>query len=249
MGSDVEELLYALVAVDRRAAVWCAAQCARTVLHLVPEGDLRPAEAIEAAEAWVRGELDEQEVCGIAAERAAGAEREAHQLARTATRAALRSDAADATAATYAARAAKRAAASVCSAHPASAAEAAAQAVAFSASVDARSDLDAEWRRAYHTHLETLRRLVGAERWPWTQPLADRTQPLADRPQPTARLDPLDDPRTTGITIPDLLVARARARRLGLDWSDPRQRARAERTTDSSEPSPAQDQPRSRSTQ
>jgi hypothetical protein len=39
---DVLDLLRDLVAADRRAAVWCAAQCARTALHLIPAGEDRP---------------------------------------------------------------------------------------------------------------------------------------------------------------------------------------------------------------
>ena len=52
---DVVALLRALAATDMRAAAWCAAQCARTALHLIPAGEDRPRSAIEAAEAWARG--------------------------------------------------------------------------------------------------------------------------------------------------------------------------------------------------
>ena len=41
MNSAVEGLLWELTAIDQRAAAWCAAQCARTVLHLVPDGEVR----------------------------------------------------------------------------------------------------------------------------------------------------------------------------------------------------------------
>jgi hypothetical protein len=44
------------ISADRRKFTWVAAQCARLVLHLVPEGEDRPRLAIEAAEAFSRGE-------------------------------------------------------------------------------------------------------------------------------------------------------------------------------------------------
>ncbi|HHO52272.1 MAG TPA: hypothetical protein ENK18_15705 [Deltaproteobacteria bacterium] len=219
MDSDVEGLLYALVVVDRRAAVWCAAQCARTVGHLVPDTEPRPRLAIEAAEAWVRGGPIPPRALAEAAHRAGYAERAAHERARIASRAGQPHEAASATAAAYAARAAKRVASSVRALRPASAAGAAARAAAHAACDphDPAGDLSATWERAYRAHLRILERLVRAERWPWT-PQAPHAEP-----------DQLSDPRTAGIPIPELLAARARARRLGLAWADPRQRAAAER--------------------
>lgn len=38
MADDPRPLLRELAAVDRRGAVWCAALCAQSVLHLVPDG-------------------------------------------------------------------------------------------------------------------------------------------------------------------------------------------------------------------
>jgi hypothetical protein len=40
--------------VELRLLVLCAANCARSVLHLVPPDEDRPRQAVEAAEAWVR---------------------------------------------------------------------------------------------------------------------------------------------------------------------------------------------------
>lgn len=42
--------------VDRRLVVLAACDCARLALSHVPEGDLRPLRAIEAGEAWARGQ-------------------------------------------------------------------------------------------------------------------------------------------------------------------------------------------------
>lgn len=49
--------LAARVDVDRKQLVMAACACARLVLHLVPAGEDRPRKAIEAAEAWCRGEV------------------------------------------------------------------------------------------------------------------------------------------------------------------------------------------------
>jgi hypothetical protein len=52
----------ARVGVDRRAIVRAACACARTVLHLVPEGEERPLSAIETAEAWCDGRATTEQV-------------------------------------------------------------------------------------------------------------------------------------------------------------------------------------------
>lgn len=112
MSGDARELLRSLVPIDRRVAVWCAAQCARTALQYVPEGELRPLRAIEAAEAWAREPSEEGKgaAYGIAVEShcaALGATKWAASAARAAYYAAL---AAHADRASYAANAAAKAA-------------------------------------------------------------------------------------------------------------------------------------------
>ena len=42
--------------VDRKLLVMAACACARTALRFVPDGELRPLQAIEAAESWCRDE-------------------------------------------------------------------------------------------------------------------------------------------------------------------------------------------------
>ncbi len=55
---DARWMLHAAakVGVDRRLVVRAACACARTVLDRIPVGEERPRRAIEAAEAWTRGE-------------------------------------------------------------------------------------------------------------------------------------------------------------------------------------------------
>ncbi len=48
--------------IDHKLLFLCACKCARRVLHLVPLGEDRPLMAIEAAEAWVDGEIHLSEV-------------------------------------------------------------------------------------------------------------------------------------------------------------------------------------------
>ena len=56
-------LLWLVARTSRRELVTLAAcACARTVLHLVPEGEERPRLAIETAEAWTRCEATTDEV-------------------------------------------------------------------------------------------------------------------------------------------------------------------------------------------
>ena len=50
---NFREFFTSLHAADKRCMVWVAAHIARHVLPKVPEGELRPLRAIEAAEAWV----------------------------------------------------------------------------------------------------------------------------------------------------------------------------------------------------
>ena len=48
--------------VDRKLLTRGACACARTSLQYVPPGELRPLRAIEAAEAWTRGEASSEEL-------------------------------------------------------------------------------------------------------------------------------------------------------------------------------------------
>jgi hypothetical protein len=52
---------------DRKTLVLCVCEIARTVLHLVPEGEDRPRIAIETAEAWARGDATVEQVKEAAA--------------------------------------------------------------------------------------------------------------------------------------------------------------------------------------
>jgi len=58
--------------ISRQRLVLASCACARTVLHLVPEGEHRPRIAIETAERWTRGEATLEEV-QLAAANAANA--------------------------------------------------------------------------------------------------------------------------------------------------------------------------------
>lgn len=191
MNSEVEALLQELGRVDRRAAAWCACQCARTVLRYVPKRDKGPRQTIEIAEAWVRGEATSLQ-CIVAA---AGARNAAAFAALT----------------------------SYSGGHAASAALAAAEAVA-----DAAADPDNR-HEARDRHLAMLLDLVSSIRWPLLEP--DVAAVIAAPEAIAVAWDWLG--RCEGDqSIPELLSARSRADRLGLDWSDPVQRAIAERAVD-----------------
>src|SRR5208283_4061809 len=93
---------------DPRLIVLAACACARTVLHLVAAGEERPRIAIEAAEAWCRGESAAAAAAAFAAANAAyyAAYAAAAAAADAADAAAAAAAAADADAAAYAAAAA-----------------------------------------------------------------------------------------------------------------------------------------------
>ena len=200
--NEIQQLLRQLAEVDHEAAVWCACQCARTVLHLLSEGEGRPGAAIETAEAWLAGGAT------------TGDCRQASASAYAAYRAAY--DARDHSAA-FAANAANAAVSVVFDEHPAKQAVYAAGNAAYA---DRRSDQAANAR---------LLGLVSAIRWPLAVPAPSRLR--ASPPRVQVAWDALSEP-TADPTIPALVEAHARAGRLGLDWSDPVQRAIAERTTD-----------------
>ena len=75
----------ARLAVDRKLIVIAACQCARMALHWLPAGEERPLIAIEAAEAWVRGEATNDEVGAAAAHAAYAADAYAYAAAAYAT--------------------------------------------------------------------------------------------------------------------------------------------------------------------
>ena len=204
MSSEVEQLLRKLVEVDRRAAVWCACQCARTVLCLGPEKEERPRRvAIETAEAWVRREATEED-CKKAANAA---------------------DDEDDDYAAYAAYAADTVSDSAASA--ASSAEAAVRSCAGQAASHTTGD---DWQVARSRHLTHLLSLVSAIRWPLIVPTASQLRTASGAVQ--VAWDALTTTSGEDHTIPELIEARARAQRLGLDWDDPVQRAIAERAAD-----------------
>jgi hypothetical protein len=96
--------------VDRRLIVRAACACARTALRYVPEGETRPLRAIEAAEAWTRGEVTIDEVRSAAYAARAAAATTTTSYAYTAAYAAYAAYAADAVFAADAVSAATRAA-------------------------------------------------------------------------------------------------------------------------------------------
>lgn len=69
---------------DQRFAVWCSCAVARTVLDLIPRGELRPLRVIETAEAWVRGKATISDV--VVARASADAAYEAASAAYDAAR-------------------------------------------------------------------------------------------------------------------------------------------------------------------
>ena len=202
-----------LAAADRRAAVWCAAQCARTVLHLGPEAEERPRREVELAEAWARGEVSER-VCRPIAE-AANAEGGYHRHCESwevwtvyATNTLI--------GAIVAGEALPRWVAGV--------ADCAAEAAAAGAATEG------ERREIRAAHLAAMLALVSSIHWPPTLPAHERILRAPSAVQ--VALDRLSAPPRSGLPIPDLVEARARADRLALDWNDPVQRAVAERTAD-----------------
>ena len=89
---DARWMLHAASAagVDRRLTVLAACACARTSIHLVPEGEYRPLRAIETAEAWARGQatVRKTKFAGTAANEASWDMREANNEAAQAAAAA-----------------------------------------------------------------------------------------------------------------------------------------------------------------
>jgi hypothetical protein len=122
---------------QRRAIVLAACDCAETALRHVPEGELRPAEAIRVARAWCRGKATLQDV-RAATNAAYAASAAATNAATNAAAAASAADDAAAYAAAYTAAYAANAAA-----YAANAAAYAANAAAYAANAAAYADADA----------------------------------------------------------------------------------------------------------
>ena len=229
MAYEVEALLQKLAVVDERTAVFCASQCARTVLHLVPVGEDRPSAALEAAEAWAR------------ADRGRGEGGAVEKLARDASRAGgPPTDPPGVYTHAGAARSAAHAAANVARAAARGRSSASRIVRAIRGTAHARAchaavglegvALTTAWHGTHERHLEALLALVSTIRWPRTAPAPDQRNAAA--PALQVAWDALRPDLRTDHVVPDLLSAHDRASRLGLDWTDPVQRAIAERTTD-----------------
>ncbi|MCB9678028.1 MAG: hypothetical protein H6737_23210 [Alphaproteobacteria bacterium] len=241
--SDVAALLDALAAIDPRAATWCAAQCARTVLDRVAPGESRPLAAVEAAEAWaLRPDAATRRACEHAAREASAAVYAPHpssddvvaDAAYYATHSAA--DAAwSASQGTAAAGAAREAAwAAGASAESTRAALARADAADEAGSEAAEAALIEARRRAVAAHLDALGGLVRGLRWPLTTPTAAE---LAAAP-PVLRVawDRVTEQAVPAadLAIDALIDAARRAERLGLAWDDRVARSIAERADEAS---------------
>ena len=200
--SELRDLLSKLAAVDRSAAVWCAAQCARVALHLVDDPRARPREALEMAEKWVRGRTSTVLCCAAAARAQAYARRLSPSAAHSAAQSAA-----------FAANCPRQPL-------PAMTAERAARA------------LHEAYGDPAPRHLDALLARVRSIRWPFaraTPALLATTSPGVAVAYDWLEDDPQAAPDQS---IEDLLAAHARAARLGLFWPDPVQRSIAERTVD-----------------
>lgn len=227
MGSEIEEILKQLANIDRRAAVWCAARCARAMLHFVPEEEQRPRRAIELAEGWARGEVTVEE-CAAASRAAMAAAplavargasrvfRDPHLVPRSTAEAVRDGIRAVHLPPSVTAEWRHRAVGS----RPRAVRDAIARAHADSVPAQ---------REASDLQLTTLLALASAERWPLTTPAPEQ---LRAAPEAVAVAWDLVAAATGDHTMLELLEAHARAVRLGLDWEDPVQRAVAERATD-----------------
>ena len=205
MRSEVEVLLVKLAEVDPKSAMWCACQCVRTVLPLVPEGEDRPKRAVDTTEAWLRGDIPHTAVVAAAeAVEAASRQYETNTPPRIVVSGAYK--------VTQAERAAD-------------AAYCAATAAYATTNPDNLYDPSDELTQ----RLSSLFELVSSLSWPLTAPTRDQLQRAPTSVQ--VSWDLVAEPRTVH-TIPDLLRAHGRARDLALDWNDPVARAVAERTTD-----------------
>jgi hypothetical protein len=218
MSGEVLELMRALADADLRAAAWCASQCARTVLPLVPEGEARPRLALEAAERWARGEETPEAVL-----RAAETVRDGVAGGRPAYFACSPGKRFDRYGRDFEwvgidpiepiGPAAVHAATATANNH---------------ANTTSVPQTD-RWRRAYDETLERLEALVRAQRWPRLVPTPEQIHaaPPAVQVAWDAVCGSAED-----LTVPELVEAWARAGRLELAWSEPVARAVAERTSE-----------------
>ncbi|MEQ1501951.1 MAG: putative immunity protein [Myxococcota bacterium] len=214
--SDVEELLRTLAIVDHRAAVWCACQCARTVLHLAPDGETRPRTTIETVEAWVRGQADDHDIQRALME-ATAAYQSGSQFVALSARSAAHS--------TRAGKDERRPPRERSKSSFANAATFAARAIGEAAYDGIHLDA---YRVASDGHLALMLALVQAVRWPLTIPTSGQI-----RRAPTAlRLawEALGAGRTD-LSILELIEAHARAGRSDLRWELAMHRAIAERSS------------------
>jgi len=215
---EVLDLLRQIAAADPRAGAWCAAQCARTALHLVPAGEDRPRRALEVAEAWARG-LATDEDCAVARGDVESAGSDVGELAPRSI--AVR-------AVSHAISSAHAAVAGcACGAGATTPLESSATQAAWA--IVLTTD-PARWHAEFHRQLERLHERVQAERWPLTVPAPE--QLLAAPAAVQVAWDALGDRAVAEQTVLALVEAHARAGRLGLRWDDPAQRAVAERTVD-----------------
>ena len=86
------------------------------------------------------------------------------------------------------------------------------------------------WRDARERCLRRLLSLVGAIRWPLTEPTPEALHASPHAVQVAS--DRLAEADLDDLAIPQLIEAYARAERLGLDWGDSVHRAIAERAID-----------------
>ena len=206
MPADARALLRTLATLDHRAAVYAACQVARTVLHLVPEGEQKKArKAIKLAQGWVRGEVGmgkiyftkldyrpNESMALLAALLAFEAARQAavwtnpgDQVFRLAPRCAH-----------------------------------AAALAAMKASTEQERD----------GRLARLRGFILVLRWPLTRPTAAQVQ--AAPPGAQVAWDAVAGVEGDDLSIAALVEAHERSVRFGVSWADPVVRAVAERAAD-----------------
>lgn len=222
MITEVGELLRTLVGVDHQAAIWCASQCARTMLPLIHD-EGRPQQALEAAEGWVRGEVSADDCLA-----AAGASRQiVHELLVSPEQGTRPQGERDA-AILLSASAAAGHVAEACHLRGSLAPR---TSIGWSVGHVANALTSTPNAPRRDEILERLLALVQATPWPLVAPTIAQLQEAPVVLQVAWDLV-ASEPRAVEHTIPELLGAHARARRLELDWDDPLQRAIAEHAID-----------------
>ena len=232
MEDDARALLRRLARIDARAAVWCACQVARRVLPLALDQQVRPREAIEAAEAWVRREVGPRE-CRKASSNALvniggmGPVRDVAHAAAAAARAARLAHGNSPMLGRTAALVAQNAATGVVRARQEAAPgdEMDRHLAAFFAPA-ASPGIDGV--------LASLHDFASELRWPITTPTPTPAQVQAARPALQVAWDAVSEARggPGDLSVAELVVAFERAEALGLDWSSPIVRAVVERMAD-----------------